>query len=102
MVLIRNPELTQFVLFEEEIRQVIPSNYEWQVNKSGNFEGYDIQTKQHRFTWQPHGSQFTIMMPLPGKVFKFLLRKPAALDEKSFLVNLQYGKDWLHLLSSTE
>ncbi len=99
MVLIRNYDLTQFVLFEEEIQQVIPSNYVWRVNRSGNLEGYDVQTNRHCFTWQPHGAQFTIKAKLPSNVFKFEVKKPTSLDEQAFLMTLQYGKDWVHILS---
>ena len=98
MVLIRNYDLTQFVLYEEDVHQVVPSDFVWNVNKQGNFEGHDIQTNRHCFTWQPHGSQFTIKAKIPSKVFKFEVKKPVVLDEKSFLMTLKYNKDWVHIL----
>lgn len=105
MVLIRNYDLTEFVLYEEEARQFAPSNYEWVKHTSGSsknpsltFWGLEKQSGEHCFTWQPHGSQFTILEKLPSKVFKFEVKKPRKIDENAFLMTLKYGKDWVHIL----
>ncbi len=39
--------------------------YHFKWNKNNNLEGYDKETDKHRFTWQPSGSQFTIVEEIP-------------------------------------
>ena len=61
----------EFVLFEEEAARYIPGNYRWAENNRGNFEGFEITTDTRCFTWQPHGSQFTIHRIVPAAALKF-------------------------------
>ena len=44
VILIRNFDNFKFTLFEEDTRRFIPSEYEWEENERGNFEGYEIES----------------------------------------------------------
>ncbi len=96
IVLVRNDELTQFCLFEEEIRPFGSSEYFWEANANGNFIGKEKKSKTSRFTWQPHGSQFTIHVSVPSGAVRFELKKPKQLDKQEFLMNLHYDNSWVH------
>lgn len=97
-ILIRNPELNKFVIFEEENRRFITSEYIWEVNDNGNLIGKDKTTGAHCFTWQPHGSQFTIITSVPHNAIKFELRKPPVIDQQSILEHLDFNEDWVTIL----
>ncbi len=98
IVLVRNDDLTQFCLFEEEIRPFISTEYFWETNSRGNFEGKEKKSKETVFTWQPHGSQFTIHASVPSGAKKFELKQPKIVDKKQFLINLNYDNSWIHCL----
>lgn len=65
-ILIRNIKTLDFALFETETHKFIAADYIWSENNRGNFEGHDKVSGQHKFTWQPHGSQFTIKYSVPA------------------------------------
>ena len=71
IVLVRDMNAREFVLFEQEARRYVPDNYRWTVNERGNFEGYNRQDGERLFTWQPHGSQFTVHRKVPPAASKF-------------------------------
>ena len=100
IVLIRSNDLTNYVLYEETAEQFAISNYRWIKNSNGNLEGIDRQTNRTCFTWQPHGSQFTIHSLLPSKVYRLSLRQPQQLDEDAFLMTLNYNGEWIHFLET--
>lgn len=102
IILVRNNDLTQFTLFEEDTRQVRIADYRWEVNKNGNFIGIEKSTKKQRFTWQPHGSQFTIRTEIPLNAKKFDLKRPTPLSKNAFLVNLKYDDTWVHMLDARD
>ena len=60
VVLVKSNDLTEVVIFEFDTIRYDPELFVWEWNKNGNLRGIEKSTTQHRFTWQPHGSQFTI------------------------------------------
>ena len=97
-ILIRNFENLTFTLFEEDTRRFVPNVYEWEENDGGNFEGLEIETQKHRFTWQPSGSQFSIYTHLPKNAFKFRIKTPLLLDVNMTLKQINYSDDWVEIL----
>jgi len=71
VVLIRNMTTRQFRIFEEEAQRFVPTEFRWSFNAQGNLEGHNKTTGEHQFTWQPHGSQFTILRPVPASARRF-------------------------------
>jgi len=95
-VLIRNVPALQFTMFETEAVRFIPDNYNWTKNARGNLEGHDIQTRLHCFTWQPHGSQFTILRTIPACVYRFRInRKPGLLEAHQVLTLIGFDDSWI-------
>lgn len=101
-VLLRNSTLTDFLLFETELNQFDLSKYMWKENNSGNFEGKNIDTDKHCFTWQPHGSQFTIVEEIPNNAIRFKIKKPAVLKVEDALKMLKFDESWVTIIKQKQ
>ena len=98
-VLIRNFETKEFVLFEEGAERFAADDFRWEKNKGGNFEGYVKATNEHRFTWQPHGSQFTIKRHVAGSAVKFIINHNVPLIEPQHILNLtKFNENWVEII----
>lgn len=93
--LIRNFDTLEFTLFETEISRFVTNEYGWKVNKNGNLEGYDLTTKEHKFTWQPHGSQFTIKYDVPSSAVRFSVKRPPVLDFDETMNQIGFDPSWI-------
>lgn len=95
LVIIRNMDTLEFTLFEHEGARFIPTEYTWSLNKEKNFEAYDARG-EHCFTWQPHGSQFTILHRVPSSAYRFrILKRPAMVPEKLVLEMVKFDSSWI-------
>ena len=95
-VLVRNMGTREFVLFEDEARRYIPDNYTWHENKRHNLEGTEISTAKRMFTWQPHGSQFTIHREVPPAARRFRIASNVPIVKFEHILGLvQYKDDWI-------
>ncbi|MFQ3611678.1 MAG: hypothetical protein SNJ72_09320, partial [Fimbriimonadales bacterium] len=54
-----------------------------------------ISANFHKFTWQPHGSQFTIIEPVPEECLIIAVKKPPQLDQEAVLRSLGFEEDWI-------
>lgn len=98
-ILVRSNDLTEFVYFEEECLRFQPNKFRWEENSNGNLEGYDIETNVHRFTWQPHGSQFTIIEDIDNTAKKFRLKKPKEpITIQKSLDAVNFDSSWVTIL----
>lgn len=94
-VLARNPELTEFCLYEEYIERYNTSEFIWKENKNGNLIGVNKKSGETFFTWQPHGSQFTIHSHVPENSIKFKLKKPSKVPKEKILDEINYNESWI-------
>lgn len=94
-ILIRSPDLTSFTYFECEANVIDPKEIKWVLNKRGNLEGF--KNKEHLYTWQPNGSQFTIIYNVPKSSQKFTVRKPKMLDFNSVIKLIEFDEKWLQI-----
>lgn len=95
VVLIKSKDLTELAVFEFDTVLYPTDQFVWQENEEGNLEGYHRATKIHRFTWQPHGSQFTILEPVPDDCLLVKIKKPPKLDKAEVLKTLSYNDSWI-------
>ncbi len=95
--MIRNMDTLEFTLMEMEARKYIPTEYRWETNKGGtNFNGYDIQRKEHRFTSQAGGKQFTVIHRVPVSAYRFRIEnKPGMLSQEHVLRLVDFQDDWI-------
>lgn len=97
-ILIRNMNNLEFALSEHDTVRYNPREYEWRINKNGNFQGYEIATNIHRFTWQPHGSQFTIIYNVSASSKKFTIQRPPMLDFERTMDQVGFTCEWVTIL----
>ena len=97
-ILVRSEDLLAYTLFEEENHRYVASNYRWEENANGNLIGINVETGETSFTWQPHGSQFTIHTRVPQNAVKFKIKCPPKLDLEKTLRQINYSDDWVEIL----
>lgn len=98
VVLIKSNDLTEVVVFEYDTIRYDPELYRWAWNKNKNLEGFERATGEHRFTWQPHGSQFTIIENVPNEHLAVKIKKPQNLSKENVLNTLGFDESWLHII----
>lgn len=76
--------------------------YTWKWNKNNNLEGIEKRTGEHRFTWQPHGSQFTIIEEVPSNSIIIRVKQPTTLDKEQILKALGFDNSWITVTQKNE
>lgn len=98
VVLMRNMETREFTIFEEEARQFVPTDYAWRLNPRRNIVGHERSDDHHQFTWQPHGSQFTIHRPVPGSARRFsIVPNVPMVSVSDILAAVSFRPDWIRV-----
>ncbi|MDR0811228.1 MAG: hypothetical protein LBN23_02985 [Paludibacter sp.] len=98
VVLIRSYDLSEVVVFEFETIRFDTELYHWEWNKNNNLIGTDKRTGKNKFTWQPHGSQFTIIEEIPEKSLIIKVKQPQPLDKEQILVTLGVDESWITII----
>lgn len=98
LVLVRSEDCLSFCLFKEDIHRFPSNDYVWDLNANGNLIGKSIETGQTKFTWQPHGSQFTIHENVPRNAIRFTLRKPPVVSQEAILSTINFSPDWVNII----
>ncbi len=93
----KSTDLTTLVVFEFETVRYPLDNFFWKKNPRGNLEGYTKSGEVHRFTWQPHGSQFTILEQVPEDILVVKIRKPQQLEKEAVLSALRFDESWIEV-----
>ena len=101
IVLIKANDLSEVLVFEFETIRYDPELFYWQWNKSNNLVGFNLKNKQTSFTWQPHGSQFTILEAVPKDSLVIKIKKPKTLDKDQILKALGFDKSWVTVTQKT-
>lgn len=96
-ILVRSYDLLSYLLFEEETHRYRTTDYHWAVNQNGNLVGMDDKNRIC-FTWQPHGSQFTIHTEVPREAVKFRIKEPPTLTKNYVLRNINFDESWITIL----
>lgn len=95
VVLVKSNDLTEVVVFEFDTIRYAPELFTWEWNKNGNLRGIEKSTEEHRFTWQPHGSQFTIIEEIPEDSLLIKIKEPETLNKEDILKALGFDKSWI-------
>lgn len=96
-VLLRSDDLLNYCLFEEENHRYSTNDYAWEVNPNGNLIGKHVLSGETCFTWQPHGSQFTIHARVPKHAVKFTLKRPPLLTKETILNSIGFDESWVEI-----
>ncbi len=97
-ILVRSNDLLSYTLFEEENHRFVSNQYYWKENKNGNLIGVDIETGETLFTWQPHGSQFTVHTRVPQNAVRFKIKQPPILDIEETLQQINFNDSWVEII----
>jgi len=94
-VLIKSNDLTELAVFETDTIFYLPENFIWRRNRNNNLEAYERSSNMHRFTWQPHGSQFTIIESVPQECLLIRVKPPQKLGKETILKAVNFEDDWI-------
>lgn len=99
VVLVRNIETREFVLFEEEAVRYVPDEYEWSYTPRGNLQCTHRLSGKHTFTWQFHGVQFTVLRDIPPSARRFkIVPNVPLLDPEDIIEYVGFGEHWIDFL----
>ncbi len=94
-VLVKGSNYDEYLIFETETVRYDNDKFVFVWNDRGNLEGYTKQNRIHKFTWQPHGSQFTVIEEIPKERYHLKIKIPEKLDKTSVLKTLEFDKSWV-------
>lgn len=95
IVLVKSLDLLDLAVFEFETVRFEGERFRWHWNRNGNLEGFHIESGLHRFTWQPHGSQFTIIETVPDRCLMLRITKPEELSKNQVLKAVGFDSTWV-------
>jgi hypothetical protein len=95
VVLVKSNDLSQVAVFEFDTIRFDSELFDFEWNNNGNLLGFDKGTRNHRFTWQTHGSQFTIIEKVPSQTMIINIKQPEKLDKGKILETLGFDKSWV-------
>lgn len=99
VVLVKGENHEEYLVFETNTIRYDPDLYSFSWNKNGNLEGREKATRKHRFTWQPHGSQLTIIEDVPPERLHLKVRRPNKLEKEKVLEAVGYQYYWISLIN---
>ncbi len=102
IVLLKSNDLSEVVVFEFDTIRYDHELYNWEWNKNNNLVGTHKQTGEHCFTWQPHGSQFTIIEDVPAKSLVIKIKQPPILDKVKILTALGFDNTWITIIHKND
>ena len=98
VVLIKSDDLLEVAVFEFETILYREEDYWWQWNERNNLEGFIKNSNQHIFTWQPHGSQFTIIEDVPDDRLAIRIKKPPTVNRDEILKAIKFDESWIEII----
>ena len=101
VVLVKGKDYSEYLLFEIDTILYQPENYyfKWHETKKGKtLWGFEKGTDFHKFTWQPSGSQFTIIEKIPKERYHLRVRKPEKVNKEGILKQVNYDSSWVEKL----
>ena len=94
VVLVKAKDFSEYLIFELDTVRYDHELYSFKWNKNNNLEGYDKAADIHKFTWQPSGSQFTIIEEIPEEKLHIKVKKPELIDKETLLKTVKFDSSW--------
>lgn len=92
VVLIKGPGLNRISVFEKETVRYFSKDYQWSWNENGNLIAKDSEGCGC-FTWQPHGSQFTIHETVPDYAMNIEIDSPRVISSDVLLKAIKFDEN---------
>lgn len=99
VVLVKAKDFSEFLVFEVDTIRYDDELFYFEWNKNNNLEGYDKKTGMHRFTWQPSGSQFTIIEEIPKDRWHIKIKAPDKVNKGVILDAVGFDDSWYDVIS---
>lgn len=93
VVLLKGEDLLSVAVFEVDTLLYLADDYRWEWNAKDNLEGFGRDGLK-KFTWQPHGSQFTIVEEVPVNALRLRIRQPNRLKKEDVLNQLSFDSSY--------
>lgn len=98
VVLVKAKDFSEYLIFELDTVRYDAELYDFIWNKNNNLEGYSKKTEEHVFTWQPSGSQFTIIENIPDERVHIQVKRPEIVDKDTILEAVNFDESWYKVL----
>jgi len=98
VVLIKADDLLELSVFEYETVMFLEEEYGWRWNPRGNLEGFHRKSDTHKFTWQPHGSQFTVIEDVPQDRLAIRIKQPPVVSQEDVLEAINFDPSWVEII----
>jgi hypothetical protein len=98
VVLLKSDDLLELAVFEFDTEMFLADQYRWQWNDNNNLVGYSKHNEEHKFTWQPHGSQFTVIENVPASRLAIRLQSPPQMDKEAVLDSIGFDSSWVQII----
>lgn len=98
VVLVKAKDFSEYLIFELDTVRYDAELYDFIWNKNNNLEGYSKRTEEHVFTWQPSGSQFTIIENIPDERVHIQVKRPEIVDKDTILEAVNFDESWYKVL----
>jgi hypothetical protein len=102
VVLLKSDDLTRLSVFEFETTGYDPAEFTWRWNSRNNLEGDLVNPQEgsttHKFTWQPNGSQFTIIEKVPRARLKLSVQMPNTIPMARILKEVGFSPSWITMV----
>ena len=99
VVLVKSKDYSDYLIFEFDTIRYDPELYYFKWNVRMNLEGYEKASEKHKFTWQPSGSQFTIIENIPNKRLHIYIKKAQKIDKETILKAINFDSSWYQIVS---
>ncbi len=91
VVLLKGPDLNKVSIFETSTVRYNPDEYNWEWNKNNNLVGR-ASNEENKFTWQPHGAQFTIHETVPDYALNIEIDPPRKITSAEILEKIDFDE----------
>jgi hypothetical protein len=98
VVLLKSEDLLELAVFEYDTVIFTEEDFVWRWNKRNNLEGFSRKNEAHKFTWQPHGSQFTVIEEVPADRLAIRIKQPPTLNPDDVLTALNFDPSWVEVI----
>jgi hypothetical protein len=98
IVLLKADDLLELAVFEYDTVLFNEKDYKWKWNRNKNLIGIKASNEELKFTWQPSGSQFTIIEEVPTSRLAIRIKQPPSLDQNETLTLLKFDSSWIEIL----
>jgi hypothetical protein len=98
VVFIKAEDLLELAVFEHDTVMFMESDFEWSWNENNNLIGKSRKSGANCFTWQPHGSQFTINTDVPKNRLAIRIKQPPLLIRDNVLTTMNFDPSWIEII----